>query len=91
MLNGWISNNNKVRVLIESNPILKEISPIIQDLDNCSKVGIEALKLIQKNKKAKGNWLTDSNAFITEAKKHKAQMELAIVPGIQKLVDDVKK
>lgn len=91
LLNGWISNSNDLKPIVESNPVLKEISPIIHDLENCSKVALDALKLIKKNKKTKEDWLTASNAFINEAKKHKAQMELAVVPGMQKLLDNVKK
>ena len=87
MLNEWISIGAKLQPMIDNNPVLKEIQPVYADITNCSKLALEALTFIQKNKKPSGAWIKSAQETIKTAKVHKAQMELAIVPGIEKLIE----
>lgn len=87
LLNSWISATNNLKSLINNNAVLKEIDPIVTDISNCSKLALEALNTIQQKKKAKKDWVSNANETIKAAKVHKAQMELAIIPGVEKLLE----
>ncbi len=86
----WKSNNKELSKTINTSHILKEIEPMSENLTKLAQVGLETLSLIKENKKAGTQWLTESNKIISDAQFPYGQVELAIIPGIQKLVDAVK-
>jgi hexosaminidase len=86
-LNNWMVVCNNLKPLISKTPVLKEIDPITTDIINCSKLALDAMDAIQKKKKIRGDALDKAKTTIETAKKHKAQMELAIIPGVEKLLE----
>ncbi len=84
---GWIANNIKVRAIIAANPVLKEIEPVLADIDKCALLAREAATMIAKKKKPAATWAAQAKETIANAKKHKADVELAFLPAIEKLVD----
>jgi hexosaminidase len=87
LLQGWLTTSGKAMEIIENNPVLKEIEPIVNDIRNCSGIALESLSLLQKNKRPSEAWKTSVRETINAARKNKAQIELAIIPGIEKLVE----
>lgn len=87
LLSNWITTSNNLKALIVKTPVLKEIEPITTDIINCSKLALEAMDAIQKQKRIRGEALDMAKATIETARKHKAQMELAIIPGVEKLLE----
>jgi hexosaminidase len=87
----WIANNKTVRTIIETNPVLKETEPVLTDIDNCAAFAVEAVNLISKKKKPSPTWTAQAKETIANAKKHKADVELAFLPAIEKLVEHATK
>jgi hexosaminidase len=86
-LNIWLSLSGSLQPILDKNPVLKEINPIVSDVSKCSQLGLDALKYLKKKKKPSKSWIDSSAEIIKSAKIHKAQLELKIVPGIEKLVE----
>ncbi len=87
LTNEWTKNNKLLKPVIAINPVLKEIEPVLTDIDNCAVIATEASNLIVKKKKPAATWVTHAKETIANAKKHKADVELAFLPGIEKLVE----
>ncbi len=87
----WKENHYYLLPNINNNPVLKEIEPISADLNKCAQLGLDALAYLDKKKKPKEDWKTSAAAIIKDAKVHKAQTELRIIPGIEKLVEYASK
>lgn len=87
----WKENHYYLLPYINNNPVLKEIEPISADLNKCAQLGLDALAYLDKKKKPKEDWKTSAAAIIKDAKVHKAQTELRIIPGIEKLVEYTSK
>jgi hexosaminidase len=83
-------NHSALEPIIKSSPILKEIEPLSKNLSDLSTIGIEALDLISKGKKAKSVWLENANAVLEESQKPYGQVEIVIVDAVQKLVEASK-
>jgi hexosaminidase len=90
-LNLWIHNQAVLAQIISKTPALKEIDSLSVNLTTLSKIGEEAMNFIESNKIAQKTWVENSIHKIKVAEKPKAQTEIAIVKGIRKLVDSVKR
>jgi len=89
-LSLWNGNNQQLLKIINTSPILKEIEPMSDNLTKLSQIGLAALNLIHENKKADTQWINAATNIISEAQTSYGQVELAIIPGIIKLVNAVK-
>ena len=85
-LSVWQENHRQLVEIIKVSPVLKEIKSISADLEALSRLGLEAAKALIKNKTLKKKVLENSNKLFENAKKPRGQVELMIVPSIQKLV-----
>lgn len=81
------TNHKELIKLISKSPIIKEIEPLAINAYNLSEVGLEAIKLIESNKKADIKWRDKALAILDESKKSYGQVELKIIEPIKKLVE----
>jgi len=72
----WRDNDAKLEPLLEKSFLLKEVIPVSKDLSRLAAIGLEALD----------GKVSDQSAFLAEAKKLHAEVEIAIVPSIEKLI-----
>ncbi len=72
----WRDNDAKLEPLLEKSFLLKENIPASQDLARLATIGLDALD----------GHASDQSAFLEQAKKLHAEVELAIVPAIEKLI-----
>ncbi|HEV8041111.1 MAG TPA: family 20 glycosylhydrolase, partial [Bryobacteraceae bacterium] len=72
----WRENDAKLAPLLEKSFLLKEDIPASRDLSRLAAIGLEALD----------HHASDQSAFLEQAKKLHAEVELAIVPSIEKLI-----
>jgi hexosaminidase len=84
---NWMANNTQVRSKIAANPVLKEIEPVLTDIDNCAALVKEFTTLISKKKRPSAPLVKKALETLGNVKSHKADVELAFLPGIEKLVD----
>jgi len=90
-LNLWINNHEEICQLAAKSPVLKEIVPLSEKLVNLSQMGIEAVELLLFNTKADPSWLQIKLKELEEARKPQAECQLAILPAIELLLNNINK
>ncbi|HLK21817.1 MAG TPA: family 20 glycosylhydrolase [Bryobacteraceae bacterium] len=76
----WRDNDAKLEPLLGKSFLLKEAIPVSKMLKQLAEIGLDALD----------GKVSDQSAFLAEAKKLHAEVEIAIVPSIEKLVAAAK-
>jgi hexosaminidase len=89
-LNLWKENYQGLKKTIELSPILKEIKPMAINLKNISDAGLEAVRMISTGQKVDTNWINKKMELIKAAEKPYGQVELEMVPSIERLIKEVK-
>jgi len=85
-LSVWLENHQQLIEIIKVSPVLKEIESMSADLEALANLALEAAKALAKNKTLKKKVLESSDKLFENAQKPRGQVELMIVPSIQKLV-----
>ena len=85
-LQRWRSNHQFLKSLFKNAPALSEIEPLSEDLYTVADLGIQALDAILARTTGDQTWVNESLELLQQAKKPKAQVELALVPAVEKLV-----
>jgi hexosaminidase len=86
-LTGWRDNDKSLQTLMGGSFLLKEVSPVSQDLSVVSSVGLAAIGYLESGQQAPDAWKIQQLAVLEQAKKAKAQVLLMVVGPIQKLVE----
>jgi hexosaminidase len=71
---------------LPQNALLQELAPISSALKNTATLGLEALDFIQAQKHPPQTWTKQAGEILADAKKPKAELNLAIVEPVSKLV-----
>jgi len=82
----WQNQHPRLVQLARKAPVLAEILPLSSFLARLSQAGQEALVYHAKRQKPKSNWLEEKKELIAAAKKPCAEVELAVVQSIEKLI-----
>lgn len=85
-LNDWKANQVKLAPLLQT-AILREVVPVSANLTLVAAVGLEALEQISKQQRPTAAWTARAMTALAEAKKPAAEVTLAIVDPIQRLVE----
>ncbi|MHB8055490.1 MAG: beta-N-acetylhexosaminidase, partial [Candidatus Aminicenantales bacterium] len=87
-LENWRANHDALKPLLVNAPVLQEIEPLSRGLSEASKIGLEAIAALagkhagrQARAKAAA-WMKE----LAELKKPMAELELAFLPAVEKLV-----
>lgn len=83
----WRDNDNQLEALLQNSFLLKELSPVSQNLASLAAAGLAALDFIDKGQAAPDSWHRQQLAMIQQAEKPTADLILAAAPAVQKLVD----
>jgi hexosaminidase len=87
LLVSWRDNDNQLRPLLQNSYLLKELSPVSQNLALLGGAGLQALDYIEKGERAPDLWRNEQTAVIQQAQKPAADLVLAVAPAVQKLVE----
>ncbi len=87
MLMRWRDNQANLQPLLEKSFLLKEVTPVSQNLSALSTAGLQALDYLDRGERAPESWRTEQLALVEQAKKPNAQLLLMIVPSVQKLIE----
>ena len=87
LLTEWRDNDKYLQNLLGSSFLLKEVTPLSQDLSAVSSAGLAAMDYLNSRQHPPEAWKTQQLALLEEAKKAKAQLLLMIVTPVQKLVE----
>ncbi len=83
----WRDNDAELQPLLQNSFLLKQLTPVSQNLTRLAATGLAALDFIDKGRPATDAWHGDQTALIQQAEKPTADLILAVAPAVQKLVD----
>jgi hexosaminidase len=86
-LSRWKENHARVQAIVERSPILREIETLSEDLSNVAALGLEAVDVIQGKSRADASWNDQAKKLLDKAKPQRGELDLAVLPALQKLVD----
>jgi len=86
-LTMWRDNNERLQPLLQSSYLLKEVSPVSQDLSALGAAGLQALDYIDKAQTAPDSWHSQQLAAVQAAVAPTADLTVAVAPTVQKLID----
>jgi hexosaminidase len=84
---AWRDNDAALQPLLQNSFLLKEISPVSKNLSAFAAAGLQALDYIEKKERAPEGWHAEQIALAQTAAKPTADLNLAIVPAVQKLIE----
>ncbi|MGQ9801051.1 MAG: beta-N-acetylhexosaminidase [Candidatus Saccharicenans sp.] len=82
----WRSIAALTKNLAARYPVLNEIGPLAQKLEELSTLGQEILTFIQSGEKPGTEWLENRKKLLEELKKPQAECQLAVAPGVDRLL-----
>jgi hexosaminidase len=83
----WRDNDRQLQPLLQNSFLLKELTPVSQNLTTLAAAGLAALDCIDKGQPATDSWHREQTALIQQAETPTADLILAVAPAVQKLVD----
>jgi hexosaminidase len=86
----WKKNNAELQKLIKKIPALNEIDSVSADLSLVAGIGIDCMDYFEKDQKPGESWLTQQTALLKEIKKPRAEIDIAIIPSIEKMLEALK-
>ena len=86
-LTQWRGNDGALQPLLENSFLLKEVTPVSQNLAALGAAGLHALDSIEARKPASAEWRQQQIAVIQQAAKPTADLVLIVAPAVQKLVE----
>ncbi len=82
----WEGIHNKLTELSSNSPILTEILPLSLNLSTVSELGIQAIKMKIQGETPEPQWLNNAICALKRAKKPHAELELAVISPIEKII-----
>ena len=84
---AWRDNDAALAPLLHYSYLLKEVSVVSKNLSALAAAGLQALDYGEKKQGVPEAWRAEQAALVQSAGKPTADLNLAIVPGIQKLIE----
>ena len=84
---AWRDNDAALAPLLHYSYLLKEVSVVSKNLSALAAAGLQALDYVEKKQGVPEAWRAEQAALVQSAGKPTADLNLAIVPGIQKLIE----
>jgi len=86
VLTRWRNNDKKLRPILEQSELVAEAAPLSRDLSTAAKLGLEAVKFLKSGQPASVSWQDEGRRILDRAQEPRADVEIAVIPGIRKLV-----
>lgn len=87
LLNYWRLNALQASPLTEQSFLLKEIRPVLASIASISSLGLEAINHIETRERPSDDWKAKTALLIQQLEKPQAEVVIAIVPAIKKLIE----
>lgn len=88
-LESWRMNHDLLKPLLDASPVLGEVEPLSQGLAEAAGIGLNAIRYLAGQKSGARPPQTEVNVWkntLTGLKKPMADLELAFLPAVEKLV-----
>jgi hexosaminidase len=82
----WRDNDASLKPLLEKSELLREDIPVSENLSRLGAIGLQALDYLDRGERPPDSWLAQQRAFLETCKKPQAELRIAIVPSIEKLI-----
>ena len=89
-LQFWIDNDTVLQPILEHSYLLKEIRPLADTASDLCKCGLEALNYLESNQAPPKAWQEYTAVLLEDAEKPHAEIYIAILEPIRKLVERSK-
>jgi hypothetical protein len=86
-LSAWRDNRDRVSPFLQSSALLQEIVPLSDEVAVVAGAGLEALDYLDRHQPPPSDWTTRQRTLMQEAAKPRAELLIAITPGVSKLID----
>jgi hexosaminidase len=86
MFTTWRDNHAVLEPILTASPLGQEARPLSRDLAALGRVGLEALDSIRGGTQAPAEWAARARGVVDAAAPARAEVELAVAPGMAKLV-----
>jgi len=86
-LSTWRDNRAQVLPLLQSSALLQETVPLSDEVAAVSTAGLEALDYLDRRQPAPPDWITRQRTLMQQAAQPRAELLIAITPGVSKLID----
>jgi len=82
----WRNNALPLQPVLQDNALLKEVTPLSQNLTSVAAAGLQALEYLNHGGRAPASWRKQQLALLKQAEKPQAELLNMIVPSVEKLV-----
>jgi len=86
-LTRWRDNDVQLKPLLERSDLLREDLPVSESLNRLAAIGLQALDYSARGERPADAWLAQQRVFLESCKKPQAELRIAIVPSIEKLIN----
>jgi len=86
-LTRWRDNDAELKPTLEKSELLKEDVPVSEALSRLAAIGLQALDDLDRNERPTDAWLVQQQAFLETCRKPIAELRIAIVPAVEKLLN----
>ncbi len=87
LLTEWTANHARLQAILEQSYLLKEIRPLADTVVELCRCGLDALNYLQSGREPPRPWLEETTALLERADRPQAEILIAILPPIRKLID----
>ena len=87
LLMQWRDNDSRLQTSIQKSFLLKEITPLSQQLSALGTAGLQALDYLDKGEHPPDEWKAQQRALIEQTKTPAADLLLVAAPAVQKLIE----
>jgi hexosaminidase len=85
-LTRWRDNDALLRPTLQKSALLKEDAPVSEALSRLGAIGLQVLDYLERNERPPDVWLAEQRALVETFRKPQAELRIAIVPSIEKLL-----
>ncbi len=86
-LTRWRDNDEELKPTLEKSELLREDVPVSEALSRLAAIGLQALDDLDRGQRPPDAWLAQQRAFLDTSKKPIAELRIAIVPSIERLLN----
>jgi len=86
-LTRWRDNDPRLEPMLSTSKLLNELTPVSQTVASLGAAGLQALDYLDKGEKAPDAWKEQTLALIARAKKPQADLFIAVIPGVETLIN----
>ena len=83
----WRDSAAKLKATLDKSLLLQEDRPVSENLSRVATIGLAALADIQQRRNPGDDWVAEQRGVLDKAGKFHAELSIAIVPSIHKLLD----